>query len=999
MKKNNWEGKVENTSVEYDVLEGNIANTQEELFDTITAHKEIRIDKIDCLIAASSGMLTAMMDILWVGEFSLVHAQDIGTKQINKFVIAIAQRIAAAKRKPSPKDDLKSCIKFLEKEYPLASDRLINDFGGGLQHHLRDFSHHASPFGLVCSILNQFTEHGYGTDTAGNLIKPNLPKSDAIGTSFKEKISLGVVSWFFHLISDMAGSSGSKGRGTGIPGPILSLAKVMSTTPLFKEITIRYKDDDIGFSVWISKLFNGTAFGYTDQNDLIRFDLRTELGVAEYFAKQSVPVIMNQCIVRSFYFVRRLAVDFSEKKIKSLADLKNLEADRFLPFTENRTITHMITISSGVFSIVDGADAIVQAKIRNANVSSKVFPGILFRLNFAGICSFAISIKNEIKYIEQNVKSVVNKKTKIEQILELQSGQYDSISQINVEVEMDNRNLYDYTFAELTNMLELSRDKIVNSYVSVAKSIGKIFDFGEDSFGIHKTIVEANEAKAMYAIEKLVIKICEQNNISFEYYPVDIEYSNCSTEMRATTRPFQMVRLEDGKRVGYVFCSEYETVKTHIRLLKKGVYKVDGIKIVRVNSPDKDAYELFYSQANKEYKECNIHACVITIKELFDFLFGKNEYAIFSEYVNRFNLKAREIVGFNTVLAPTEMAIEHFKKKIGEQITSYPYRKLIPNDIFQSQVKVMIDNYLNRELWRAMVGKADFAVSFISSEWNYQVYQLTENLDMTGVAAGYLKSIEQLLYCILRISEHKGISIKSREGQIIDFSVGNEALIDSTLGSLEAAIQHNGHILDVSAYVKHYLVDTIDEWREKQRNGYFHKHNLCSKEKLEEIRNKAIYLYFLILGSCTISDDQFEKLGIQPKTIKESFSYDKFVYWLEVILKYGLPENTVAVCLTLYDTEDDFWSLQFNGLHTFDKDTPFYTWKDSFSPSKMYKWNRVLSEKETIHDIAEAAKRYMEIGDYKHILLKYQAIVIIYRSQVEFLFIKNGGGLCTHKPQ
>ena len=42
-----------------------------------------------------------------------------------------------------------------------------------------------------------------------------------------------------------------------------------------------------------------------------------------------------------------------------------------------------------------------------------------------------------------------------------------------------------------------------------------------------------------------------------------------------------------------------------------------------------------------------------------------------------------------------------------------------------------------------MVGKSSFAVSFITSEWYYKVYQLSENLDLTSVVAGYLKSIEQ----------------------------------------------------------------------------------------------------------------------------------------------------------------------------------------------------------------------------------------------------------------
>ena len=96
---------------------------------------------------------------------------------------------------------------------------------------------------------------------------------------------------------------------------------------------------------------NGTAFAHTNHKDIVRFDLRTEIGIAIFAGKQAIPVLLNQCAVRSFYFVRRLAQDFSEKQIPSLSDMKRLDAKRFLPFN-NRTITHMITISTGVFSVV-----------------------------------------------------------------------------------------------------------------------------------------------------------------------------------------------------------------------------------------------------------------------------------------------------------------------------------------------------------------------------------------------------------------------------------------------------------------------------------------------------------------------------------------------------------------------------------------------------------------------------------------------------------------------
>lgn len=987
MRKDQWEGQLESIPIEYEIVTESQEIVKTPAFTTIANGKEIPVDKVDCLIAASSGLLTAALDVLWVGEFSLKSAQDIGTEQINNLVIAIAQKVAISKGKGCPKKELKSCIKFLEKEYPMASDKLMNEFGGPALHHLRDFSHHASLFGLICSILNQFTEHVYGTDKTGNLIRPQIPESGAIGTTFREKIMIGVISWFFHLVSDMAGSSSSKGRGTGIPGPILSLAEVLSATPLFRELKIRYKDDDVGFYIWVSKVFSGALFERTEQGELIRFDFRTEMGTARFAGKQLLPVVINQCIVRSFYFVRRLALDFTEKNIQTLSELKLLEPKRFLPF-DNRTITHMITISTGVFSLADCTDAAIRTKVKNPNDTVNFVSCTLLRLNFAGIGAFAISIKNEVKYIVEDVRGIMTQQPKALQLLDQRTTEHNTVTFIDVEVDMDNRNLYEYTFADLSNMVTQSREKLLANHTAIESAFGQIFDFRGTNYGAYTSIVEANESRAIKSIEGLVVKMCEQNNIPFEYYPIAPRYATCSFRAQAASRPFQMIRNEESKRIGYAFC-DADDVKVCVRAFMAGDYVVDGIKIIRLIDPSPTIYETFFANPNKAFKSDGVSIRIMTLAEMFDELFGTDEYPVFMEYVNNFNAKAKEIIGFNTVLAPTSAALARFKAKTGEMLSTYPYEESIPADVYRSQVKILHSNYLDRKLWRAMIGSSDFAASFITSEWNYNVYQLSENLDMTGIIAGYLKSIEQLLYCVLRISVDKGISIKARDGRIVNFTVENEAQIDTTLGALEAAIQHNGHILDVSPYMKRYLVDTIGEWREKQRNGYFHKHNLHSIEKVDEIRNKALYLYFLILGSCTISNDQYGQLGINTEPENNAFSYEKFVSWLEPVMNYGLPKDTVAVCLTVYNDKNGQWSLQVNGLKTFDKTSSAYEWEENFSTGhNLLQWESVLSEEDTVHMVAGAVKKYMGEGACKKILSAYQAVAVICCFHTEYPYIQ-----------
>lgn len=222
-----------------------------------------KADKWDYLLAVSSGIACGMMDILWTGDFSLAEGRNISAQQINNLVKKAAKILGCES------DDLKNCVKFLEDKFPIPADGSASDFGGGLQHHLRDFAHHPTIIGLIFSLLTQFTYKSYGTDLNGNFIMVDVPDKSKIfiGEDIFLKIVNGIIIWFFHLISDMAGSRSTVGLsgGTGIPGPILSIAKEMSVIPFFKN----FKKDDMSISLFLSKLFNGTLLAKHDENGKI----------------------------------------------------------------------------------------------------------------------------------------------------------------------------------------------------------------------------------------------------------------------------------------------------------------------------------------------------------------------------------------------------------------------------------------------------------------------------------------------------------------------------------------------------------------------------------------------------------------------------------------------------------------------------------------------------------------------------------------------------------
>lgn len=342
------------------------------------------LDTLDYVISISGGILSGLIDIFWVGEFNLENGQKIARKDIDKLVTEVAKKTGYKG------NDLSEAVRHLEKNFQIPSDKLTPRFGGGLQHHLRDFAHHPTIVGLMFSLLTQFTYKSYGTDENGSFIIVDIPEDSLtfVGKDTPTKLLFGVIYWFFHLVSDMAGSSATtmKSGGTGIPGPILSLAKELSVLPIFKSLKV----EDKTLSVFISKLFNGTLLAQHDINGKIlkdtqlRFDLRTEIGLGIEIGRMAIPVMVNEGIVRLFYLFRRLAVEIKDKEIRNIADFKKIDWNYVKPIN-NPTLARMLTISTGVFTAID---------ISEASITEK---GLL-SVNVLGVGRFAIAIGQDVSW-------------------------------------------------------------------------------------------------------------------------------------------------------------------------------------------------------------------------------------------------------------------------------------------------------------------------------------------------------------------------------------------------------------------------------------------------------------------------------------------------------------------------------------------------------------------------------------------------------------------------
>ena len=351
----------------------------------------------DSKMAAACGVVAGLCDSFFVGKFSLDRANEWGYSKVNEFVVWIAEQHSDFKG-----ESLRDAITFLEKKYPFVGDKATANFGGGLQHHLRDFSHHFSPVGLAFSVLTQFTGEIYGTDQYGEFIAIPVGArwfdEGLIGKNFCEKLFLGVTGWFFHMVSDMAGSSSNPGVGTGIPGPVLSLIKELSALPVFGNAM----DPELGLRKFVSKMFNGTFLMQVNEDghkEPRRFNLRTEIGIAYEVGRQSFPVLLNECLTRCCYFLRHPYLEVQKIDIKSLNDLGKLDANKFLPFNNPRVV-RMVSIASATFTVVDMVDAAIRAAVAGLpNKSKDSAVEFLVRINYVGVVRLIFAVGVDIKTV------------------------------------------------------------------------------------------------------------------------------------------------------------------------------------------------------------------------------------------------------------------------------------------------------------------------------------------------------------------------------------------------------------------------------------------------------------------------------------------------------------------------------------------------------------------------------------------------------------------------
>ena len=313
-----------------------------------------KCDKYDYLFAVGCGAVAGMVDIFLVGSPMDSKLGKWTDAQVDKAVMGFAKTCGWSPRL-GQEDNVKSAIGFLEKKFPVNYDQRHSGDVGNLfsmsakNHHMKSLAHSPDIIGLFFSILNQFTSTASFLDN-GELITIPTDTYELQGHNFIAKLFCGVVNWFGHIMSDIAGSSGAEGRGSGIVIPFYELFQLCD----FGSFQVGENRNTL--AIVATKVFQegyDARFGLTMAIPVVLCDLSIKLVWA---------------IRRRFYYKRPLA--------------------ECIPTKQHDDLRVMLIVGNGTLCVMDGADAAIR--------SGGNWVTFFLRLNIIAWFRFAMLVFREI---------------------------------------------------------------------------------------------------------------------------------------------------------------------------------------------------------------------------------------------------------------------------------------------------------------------------------------------------------------------------------------------------------------------------------------------------------------------------------------------------------------------------------------------------------------------------------------------------------------------------
>ena len=385
----------------------------------------------------------------------------------------------------------------------------------------------------------------------------------------------------------------------------------------------------------------------------------------------------------------------------------------------------------------------------------------------------------------------------------------------------------------------------------------------------------------------------------FHLFDIDCSWPEKKMEVRFSNEsiediyPFEFIVCQDNKTIGYRYTSLCENEIEP--LLEK--FQLESIVHI-----DWNIKKIKGQYGNSHYKS-------VSFKEFLEEYFPELDCNLVIDKLKEAVREANNEIGFETIPRLSLRNLSNFKQVTGSMLANKNYRNMRffvlptsdnPKDLHniflnEEDYKICDENFIANGLYKALLGNEGFAKCFVTAEYQYSVFNQGNSFDYTSVVCGYLKSIEQLIYKLLKINldypAGDKLWIKSRENKSdkecdgvtfrvnpysqkkrvvqVVFNKKSKEKFDITLGPMTWFLHDNknGWRLSEDGRVK--VRKLLLSFASSCRNDHFHKDNIEDYKIVDGIRNNTILLMYLLIGGYKMSgsiDIDKALLGIQNDT-------------------------------------------------------------------------------------------------------------------------------------
>lgn len=413
------------------------------------------------------------------------------------------------------------------------------------------------------------------------------------------------------------------------------------------------------------------------------------------------------------------------------------------------------------------------------------------------------------------------------------------------------KTLYESAIADMTSLLEKTVDDFSMAYeVSVMEPL---FCVSNKQFPLMKTVAHFSNYQVLNGCRQLCIDMCKQMGLMVKETP-EREVVDFILEM-------------DSKSIGILisFTSNFMP-----NVSDETMQIIDKLMVV-VLQDSMDVQPQFYKPNSYKYRNYKYKDCIeqMTIKQFFEML-GRDDYEDFKECVGRYNYDAEQKLGITVSAIPTKKAVGKHREKIRKELLSYFYENELQTIFEEEEIADMKKWFENN--YEVLTSNADFSRSLISSEWYYDLQVKTDGgIEQTAIVAGYLKSLEQLLCSILLVlSEDENNEFmfftnkegKEKTGQDrLPLNYDNQKLVLTMAKNILKAIKGNKKSVLRRTKMTDRVIEYLEKYVEKTRNGYMHKDNLYEWSDIQNIRTKTYAAYFMVLGTFFIDVEKLSHIN------------------------------------------------------------------------------------------------------------------------------------------